>query len=239
MPVPMIVLVGNKGSGKNTVAKVISGFHPGTVEVAFADPFKRFLYRGGFFTRETLWGESSGRDDTVCKELPDFDARNRAEVHLTDETGFLVGADTILRRAFAFEDDVPLTARKALQAIGDQGRYKDRNVWARIAVESAVELLGGDHQYKPETGLVVCKGDSPPPLVLLTDGRYANEVMGVKLAGGVAWRIVRPDLQQNDFHSSERIEIPSTFFDRTIVNDGDEKELAKKVALALGRKVAV
>lgn len=237
MSVPIIVLVGNKGSGKNTVAKIISGFHPGTVEVAFADPLKRYLYTAGYFSRETLWGSSEGRDTAVASQSSGPMA-DRAEKNLKDEAGFEVGAGTMLRRFYVFEEE-PFTARKALQAVGDQGRHKDRNVWARIAVESAVELLGGDHQYKPETGLVVCKGNSPPPLVLLTDGRYANEVMGLKLAGGVAWRIVRPNLSQNDFHSSERIEIPSTFFDRTIVNDGDEKELAKKVALALGRKVAV
>jgi len=65
------------------------------------------------------------------------------------------------------------------------------------------------------------------------DMRKTNEAGAIKDAGGEWWRVVRPGHEgETNGHASEGA-LDDLAFDRVIINDGTELDLAKKVAEAL------
>lgn len=90
----------------------------------------------------------------------------------------------------------PLTARYVLQTLGTEwGRRLDPAIWNRVAVDTAFKLLGGGHTYDRATGLVpACRAEDVPgpSLVVITDGRFRNEVLGVLRVGGSPIEVASP-----------------------------------------------
>jgi hypothetical protein len=71
--VPIIMLSGQAGSGKDTVAHFLVKNH-GAVSIAQADPMKRLAMKLFGFSEETLWGPSERRNDEPQRLLlPELD----------------------------------------------------------------------------------------------------------------------------------------------------------------------
>ena len=103
--------------------------------------------------------------------------------------------------------------RQLLQQIGtDAGRRViGEDVWVNA-------LMGGIHQSKN---------------YVITDVRFPNEVTAIHAAGGIVWRIHRPNFDNGvPEHESERY-ISTLDIDHIIINDEDVAALQQRAAEAL------
>ncbi len=96
-----------------------------------------------------------------------------------------------------------LTPRYVLQTLGTEwGRNFSKNLWIDYALRTAKELLNGDRLYDRRTGLMTpaCSAAirqallrhfprGRPVLVVITDVRFANEVLAIILSGGQMMRL--------------------------------------------------
>jgi hypothetical protein len=106
-----------------------------------------------------------------------------------------------------------------------------------MGIDTAFKLLGNpDFCYKPQTGI---KPREKPDLrwgptgVVITDGRFRNEILGVLRVGGKALKIDRPTMGPNNSpHRSETesTEIPLSFFDYVIHNNSSLRDLKIKAS---------
>lgn len=256
-------LCGTMGTGKSTVARILVERH-GYVEVALADEIKRTAARWWGFTEETLWGPSERRNDSV--EVA-HDWRDKKPAPMS---GWCVESFRQCGRCGAEEDHLApcstkcaLTARRALQLLGTEiGRMIDRDVWSRMTINIARELLSDEPTTRPPYGtptydrrrgverrLFCPKG--PAKGICVSDVRFESEAHAIVEAGGVVWRIERPKplfkggaatleitvggvtTSETFTHASERLDIDPSLFARTIVNDRSLEELAAKVEEAM------
>lgn len=119
------------------------------------------------------------------------------------------------------------TPRMILQHVGTEGiRRVDPLAWARYTMTTAIDRL----RPKPEGAYSV---------VVITDGRFRSELDAVRAAGGIAWRLRRPETDDATAgiagHVSE-VEIdgiPDGDFDEVITNDGSLDDLLHAVKAAL------
>lgn len=124
-----------------------------------------------------------------------------------------------------------LTPRACLQLLGTEfGRSQDQNLWSNYAIEKAEQLLLGDVGYSRELGLVSAKGMPGYNFVVITDGRFRNEVLNVKRLNGAAIQILNPAASNDSkaveaagvkghISESELKGIPQSWFDTFIYND--------------------
>ena len=113
-----------------------------------------------------------------------------------------------------------ITPRLALQSLGTEfGRAYDKEIWTKIAINNCISLLSGGASYTPQKGLRNFSGASD--LVVISDGRFRNEILAVKSVGGLVVRVECPQAVANSNHASEQEQknIPNYFFDFTIKND--------------------
>jgi hypothetical protein len=259
MSLPLIVITGQAGSGKDTVAAMIAE-RTGGVVIAQADPMKRFVAQTFGFTNESLWGPSEQRNkvhidfgydavahnaccsvheygyDFVCEVLPELDHTQKTQATEALETW--VGNVTH-HGLFAVEKG--LSARYVLQTLGTQwGRRFSRDIWSRYAIRTAIEALGGQRVYSRETGL---SEDSTVNynFAVISDGRFRNEIVNVRAVGGAAWKIVSDSEEQSPVgipgHASEAEQkgIPDSFFHEMLINRKEDGlvSLRKAVEYAL------
>lgn len=100
----------------------------------------------------------------------------------------------------------PLTPRLALQRLGTEwGRALDVDVWVRWGIRRAKALQGAIHPgvgagplraHRDDEGtfwpsLTACDDHGRIAGVALTDARFANEMVAIRTAGGVIWRVYR------------------------------------------------
>lgn len=245
MPLPLIIVVGSAGSGKDTVASMIAKNYGGVV-LAQADIMKRFARDAFGFTEAQLWGPSDNRNaidtrfldaghcsdvgyrleawdvgDEWLQEIQDgsFDADD-ARVSLSHWGYDILDRDTLIK-------DGGLTPRKCLQTLGTEfGRRLSKEVWTTYARKVAIKLLGGNCTYTAQEGLK--ESDDNHNFVIVSDGRFRNEIVGVKALGGVALKIISPVADNsavekagvaNHRSESEQRSIPDYFFDAIIMND--------------------
>jgi hypothetical protein len=84
-----------------------------------------------------------------------------------------------------------LTPRYMLQTLGTEwGRNFSKNLWVDYAGRVAFKLLGGGFRYDRAQGVIADDGAPLPGWVVVTDGRFANEILAVKRAAGMALRVV-------------------------------------------------
>lgn len=215
MSMPIILLVGQAGSGKDTVGNfIVQNFNATTI--ALADPMKRFVANVFGFTEEQLWGPSELRnapDRRFIKSDKWLQARLNFE-QLADEfinrlisttehpipaarykaKELLLQWSNNLEQHFddTTKDHCP-TPRYILQTLGTQwGRHIDKNIWVNYTKKIAKELLGGGYVYNKTQGLVTVLNEPGPDLICVTDGRFRNEVLSILEVSGRVYKIECP-----------------------------------------------
>jgi hypothetical protein len=249
--VPILVLCGQAGSGKDTVGNYLAYNH-GAQCIALADPIKRICQYFFEFTDEQLWGPSEFRgkiDDRytgvenqekiralISKKLgtPQIDIRL---LDVIPDNNLDYAYSELDKWAFdcRLKAREGLTPRYCLQTLGTEwGRLIDPDLWVEIGIETAFQLLENpDLCYKPQTGLKQKeKADLKwgPTGIVITDGRFRNEILGVLKVGGKSLKIDRPIASVSSTHQSETevTQIPLNFFDYILHNDGSMKNLQIK-----------
>lgn len=241
---PIIILSGQAGSGKDTVASFLVKNH-GAIAIAQADPMKALGRMVFDFSEDQLWGPSHRRnaEDRRYDHAP---AWEEAHVQLCSSKvqGWLrnlfekedLSAEMLaLANWFFYLKDItfnagkPLTPRAMLQTLGTEwGRQQGRDLWSNYAIKTALKLLGGGYKYDRVRGEYPAKDYAGPTRVVLTDGRFRNELINVRAIGGSAIRIDNPNLDTSAVekagvagHASEQEQksIPGTFFTGFLYND--------------------
>lgn len=256
--IPVILLVGTAGSGKDTLAQALADRFQG-VCVAQADPMKRFAAKVFGFTELQLWGPSAERN-RPCPQFSypgkmlectcnfDDQARDWVEevlpepLHDKGERHLRTWFDIVTRY---IESGKQLTPRYVLQTIGTEwGRTVNPNMWAEYATRIAEDLICPlkvpGCSYDRTIGLV--SADGHPKSVIVTDGRFLNEVVNAKKAGGLVLQIQRPTAEEvtggvaGHKSETEQKSIPYWFYDGVVVNNGGLEEF-KAVGVDLVEKL--
>jgi len=245
MSTPILILVGQAGSGKDTVADFLVKDY-GAIKLSLADPMKRFAQKIFLFSNDQLWGPSESRNaihepslqnstafwqesyDRFLNHRHDFldemnlDGPKRNK--LTD--WFYLVRRLAVPKTF-INEVVGLSPRVALQTLGTEfGRAVDKNLWIRFALRAAADLLEGGYGYYRERGIFDFEGILPPSMVIISDGRFRNELLEVKRVGGMTVKIQNVEVESRPEvgvkgHASEQEQkgIPETWFDFVIRND--------------------
>ena len=203
---PIIIIGGGAGSGKDTVAEMLCRGRNGQM-IAQADPMKQFAQQVGGFTTDQLWGPSASRNaedkrfgpglagdanwELMAGQVLFSDVAPQWLQHIGAPQAFpaLAAWFNKLRADFA---ERTLTPRAFLQTLGTEfGRAVHRDVWSNLAMSQARELLVGGASYDRERGL---QPSSNPGhnFVVITDGRFRNEIINVTSAGGFALKVTNP-----------------------------------------------
>ncbi len=258
-PYPVLMLVGPAGSGKDTIAAALCKKLTGAVDVAQADPMKRLAAKLFGFTKAQLWGPSMMRNavdpawtsERMTSALRDYNAGQ----HLPLGVGDFVNRwlqDLFQREGGDYRQEArthlecwyhnvllegvkrgALTPRLVLQTLGTEwGRAFSRNMWVDYALRIADQLLG-DPTVDYECSIGVCERvEGPlPPLVVITDGRFRNEVLAVRRLGGSVWQVAPPSPSTADVQATaaagvashiseaEQAGIPQQWYTLKVVND--------------------
>lgn len=229
-PYPIILVCGNAGSGKDTVADQIVSTIPNSIKLAQADEMKRFAGKVFKFTDEQLWGPSHMREEV--DERYDHERQwQAASKRLYDALpDFLQGlgiyGEASESALIVWFRDLPreeLTPRYVLQTLGTEfGRAQKYDLWTAKATADAEKLLNGGHKYTRSEGLYRVPGTLPYDLVVITDGRFRNEVLNVKKLGGFIVKVVPPNAPSNagkHQSESELDNIPFSWFSAIIENN--------------------
>lgn len=218
---PEIVIAGKSRSGKSTLQDILVIEHKAVV-IELADEIKRFVMDMFDLDKTVLWGAPEKREETFIWD------RAVAQSWLDDEGGRFIKnlglpthAETDLRYTWFANLPDTLTARHALQTLGtDWGRRIDPNVWVRNAQAHSRAVLEG-RGYMPCAGLV--GPEKPPPFTVIGGGRFPNEVLATKAAGGLAVLIYDPLDEPTGAgdHASETslAGVPDGWWDWKIAND--------------------
>jgi len=233
VPAPILILTGKANSGKDTLAGFLVKNH-GAVAIASADPMKRFARDVLGFSEDSLWGPSEARNAVDLRGV-DAIARLYYENHeavvdwLQDVFGEDEDYDRFLAHLDAWhsrhlcKDRLTVSARHVLQTLGTEfGRSIDPNCWINYSLRMATKVLNEGGGYERLSGYV--PGQGRPSMVVVSDGRFANEVMAVKSMGGVAVKIDPGEALslkgQAGQHQSETQQdgIPLFWFDAVVEN---------------------
>lgn len=243
----LAIIGGGARTGKDTVGALIASRTNGQC-IAQADPMKRLMALTYEFTEETLWGPSEARNavDPRYRDYADF---RHAEDRLAKASrpwlrDVLPGlsneeidrADEALRLwaynlgRFHVDTGKDFTCRYALQTLGTEwGRAFSKNMWVDYADRTAQAMLGGGYRYNRASGLTDDRLAKPPGLVIITDGRFPNEVSAVKAHAGLAIEIQAPEAGidpatqaagvRNHASETSLSDVPRHWWDYVVVND--------------------
>jgi len=244
----LIALSGLASAGKDTVADHLAKNY-GVTRVGFADPIKRIAKELFAFSDEQLWGPSAERN-RPDKRYPreHHDRHDWVEV----PRGWRCGRCGQDNESHDLTCTVYLTPRFFLQHFGTEtGRACYPKVWVDYALRVAHELLASSREnervgdvllpeYSAQLGVTYRAGIERTRGVVITDARFANELVAVKAAGGRLVRIVRPEAGLEGTagqHSSEEEQktIPNSTFDLVLNNDSTLKALYSSVDATIGR----
>lgn len=233
MATPIILINGQAGCGKDTVAAMIKQYTHNTVCIAQADPMKRFAARVFGFSEHQLWGPSEARN-ALDERFKSIEAWNEAALALSEHSTYEWVVDSLgthqeassgviqLERWFAdlakehgfalikkkqehggWEREVfavipagvpkrVITPRYVLQTLGTEwGRDFSRDMWVNYAIRTAHTLLGGGVDYDRTKGVFKAE-HGMPDFVVITDGRFVNEIVTIKREGAIAINVVNP-----------------------------------------------
>jgi predicted kinase len=236
---PIILLCGESGSGKDTIAGLLAKNHR-TQAIAFADPMKRFAMSVFGFTEEQLWGPSEARNQ-IDTRFADHEVCNTVLYRIEEATpkssvykDLRVGsnlqhrslqswASRLLKEA---QEQGGLSARKMLQLLGTEwGRRISPSMWVDQALDAAEEILHYGRTYHRTTGLSDETGQAPD-FVCISDGRFRNEILTMRTLGAQVWKI-RSSVNTNTAvagiagHASEAEQrsVPDFYYTHIIDND--------------------
>lgn len=248
----IIGIVGQKNSGKSTVAKMIAELTPGTVEVQLAEPLKRFCADVFDWKDDVLNGPSELRereDNRYPRGWYCTRCHTVGPTSLCCAPGCLSGALSTT--------PIYLTPRFALQRLGTEwGRACYADVWIDYALRACGQMSKVEGRYcstckRPRIEHTVdCPNDAPAfaaclefkpdwfdPLVIIPDVRFVNEARKIRAAGGQVWRVRRDEkMRADDTHASEREQFSAEmdqYVNYTIVNTGTLDQLRTLVKLNL------
>lgn len=241
MNTPIVLLCGQAGSGKDTVAEILVKNH-GAVAIAQADPMKRLGHWVFKFSAHQLWGPSEARNaidtrfankDNIYHYLFLLDNNRFVEELLPDYSEAKIKDAKAELRSWATNllhdavEEGGLSPRKMLQTLGTEwGRSIEKDMWTNYTKRSAFKLLGGGYSYNKIQGLL-CDDSRNSNLVVITDGRFRNEIISVTSVGGEAWKIVNPAATESPgikghVSEDEQKSIPDYFYNAVIRNDKKE-----------------
>lgn len=237
---PLVIVNGAAGSGKDTVAKMITDAVGGSC-IAQADPMKRFAMVVFGFSEDQLWGPSDSRNAEDPRYAPGAEAWDKARIMMDVEgageewlksiglgqhINLLMKWFSDLREDFENRQRV-LTPRAMLQTLGTEfGRNVSPDIWSKTATHAAGALLKGGYKYDKVFGVVREDGNPGDNIVVITDGRFRNEILNVISLGGAALKLEGPP--NNDVEKagiaghrseSEQRGIPNFWYDMVYVND--------------------
>lgn len=245
MPSPIILLTGTAGSGKDTIAGFMAKNHKAQ-QIAHADPMKRLCRYVFGFSEHTLWGPSSARNapqsgylsqyawEVAGDNLSSHEARSWLEDVFQGSGYDLPHLQSELRTWYynaydqTFKANKPFTARFALQTLGTEfGRNLGKNIWSDYTIRAAFNLLSGGYRYDHAAGLYEDDSATGPEWVVITDGRFRNEVVNVLKVGGYTVQVTggtfNTDVEKAGVagHASEKEQttIPRHFFSAFFQND--------------------
>jgi hypothetical protein len=223
---PLVIITGKAGSGKDTFAGFLA--EHGSTCISQADPMKRFARDVFGFSTKQLWGPSECRNAPDPTSAAEFiilwrDGSRYKQAWLQD-----IGHPDASKLLEQWAEQhilgrENLTPRHVLQTLGTGfGRYVDKNLWSNYAIGTAEGLLEQGGSYIRGKGRV--SGPEQSQFVVITDGRFKNEVLAVKAKGGLAVRIDGGGLEGTaSSHASETEQnsIPNEWFDAVVVNNKD------------------
>jgi hypothetical protein len=217
--VPILLVTGIANSGKSTLSDMICKTNPNTTQLALADPIKRFVGELFDVPAEYLWGPSELRDKVITVNPIKIISKIKL-MNFTEEVFRNINRkqESIL---VDFIKTIPheISVRKLLRWVGSEyGRTYDSDIWINLGIQTAYALLRGGYQYNSYTGLVQQTSQLPYNLVVISDGRFINEVLKVNEINGVCWKIESGTT--NDEHVSEwEVNRMSDYlFNRTVLN---------------------
>lgn len=236
--VPIIILGGEAGSGKDTIGNYLAQNY-NAITIGQADPMKRYVRDVFGFTDEQLWGPSEMRNAEVRFTPEQITAVWGRQGQCGSELmRQIVPVDKIEvaqeRLTFWFKQvfekldlERKISPRYVLQQLGTNwGRYVSKDMWSLYAIKTAMSLLAGDMTYTREHGLSGAQGRTYD-YVVITDGRFRNELLLVQAGGGTAFRIFRPTAKKLEgaagAHASEAElgGIPKHFYTAVLKNTHD------------------
>jgi hypothetical protein len=245
----VIAIFGKSRSGKNTIGDMIAASRKGTVQIAFADKLKQICAELFGLSHEDM-NTDEGKARPTKLACPTCPVCRSIDTEISSPT-----------LAFSSFYDQPVinhkgprqaickacgavgapesfggfwTPRTIMQFVATEGvRRVDPQAWARHAMKVAASHLEGRAPG--------CTSDHRPSLVAITDGRFRSELAAVREAGGVAWRVRRPETDDRAVgltgHASEtEIDgIPDSDFDEVVMNVGSLDDLLRSVREGLAR----
>jgi hypothetical protein len=245
---PIAILKGNAGVGKDYVASRILQKEPTFTSIAMADPIKRLAKEIWDLPDNTLWGPSEERNKPVEGFRPKGDwpfisgkskvlnltysLMESLEVRCPRVYRDVDPVATMLNYLNALEEyskDNVVTCRYLLQTLGTTwGRNSiHSNIWIWNAIDVANKLLTGGYDYTAPAGVKI-KDDKYYNAVIITDGRFRNEILTAKDIGCTIVNIIRNTnlseqaLKAGSFKHQSEVEldtIPSYWANYTINND--------------------
>jgi len=232
---PLILLSGKAGSGKDTVGEMLEQELGFAQRIALADPIKRFGYHVLEMPEDVLWGPSELRSTAfdrraLAVNYGSSGARLERWIGEVAEATGKPGQDVANALHSWFHIHVGdlgstggITARSVLQTLGTEfGRYLDQDVWVKCAKKAADECLAGRIGYDKIHGSTTPKQTN---VVIVTDGRFSNEILSVRGWGGIAVKVWNPAARglEGDAakHASETEQdtIPDWWFNVKLVNN--------------------
>lgn len=211
----IILLTGQKNSGKDSIAACLARLNNGQV-VSLATPLKNFTMDILGLPPINVFGPSQKRETPLLVDWKKFQYlyqyRNLINQYFSDWQIPESKWDTIAQRLKmlleTLERQGANTARILLQQIGTEwARAVDPYLWANIAIRTANQkLMDGYH------------------LVIIPDGRFPNEILTVKQAGGKIVKVTCPQVAHSaDPHVSENTlkEYPDWWYDALFENNKD------------------
>jgi hypothetical protein len=230
MGIPVLGLCGNAGSGKNYIASIISNSFS-TIELAISDPIKRLLNQCLMIHEDVLWGESSLREKSL-EHIPEgfeyqFESNVETFVQEIASTAKMDNRASQLENACTHwfqnnkKDIRKRTCRQILQELGtDVCRNISNDIWSDYANNTIIKLLTERRQYSAKLGIGKISSSSYPDLIIVTDVRFANELIGIKRMGGKICQVLSTEKKVHQHISeTEQLSFPNHWFDFIIVND--------------------
>ncbi len=240
---PVIALCGPSKSGKGLIAEWFE--KKGFVDVAFADPFKRFLKPVFNYEDRDLWGSLENKERQISYEVDDWltiisACAKKANAFINDviPAGHRITAYTRLMEWIHQMRNLHdsrtvdgkigyITPREIMQTFGTEyGRAIDKLLWANYFFQVVSPKIQDGGFYTKTEGVISSGSRSMVQGIIISDERFLNEHRCTEAAGGYNVRIRRLSMvSENQIsnvgiqgHSSE-VElrnIPDSAFDLVI-----------------------